>query len=704
MGQLRFEIQPLGRAQLELQCGDDFAGAFAGADVAHAEFARVAPIAVEGRVLFVGRHLHQVLDHPARLRFAEPVDKCRKRFPGLPLVDVPAGDALDHRRDVFGRHAADGQPVAAGVVRPLTAEQDLKMRHLVVADGAAVAVEADVGQMMLAAGVETTAHLDFQSFHCFIEREELTGQPRAQFPRQTARRSDAEFAGVRARAGGHVENRTGSVFAQPDPLQFRVQGRQVLFADPADEKVLLDAGAHVVAAEPADEIGQLPGLRGGDVAERTGDSDGGVTALPLTVHVRGQPCREAGRLFGRQRAGRLDRFFLDRRELRPARVGGQCLAFGEHEAFESLDAQLVHEELDAGTGAILFLAKPGKDAGDRLRGGQQFLHRQKLRQHFCLIRHRAETAADKHFEPASAVMDFGDGAEVVHVHQPAGFVLAAGESRLEFPSEILRVRVAEQKERQRLRVRRHIKRLGAADTRQRAGGDVADRVAAGLAGGDADGGQAAHDGRGVFDVDEMQLEILPGRDVQNAVGILLGDIGECFELRRVQAAERDLDPLHTGRVPFGVRPLGQTGLRIAQLLRAEAIKPLPVVITLAVRAAPQPRLGEKLLVNFAEFAQLQLRLININFLRPRRRDLTGEFFLPSHSAATLWPKSLPAQQENTGHPRPMLSRPPQIHPPLAGSATARLGCPHDGPGRTPVRPRPVLRAEMQVLRVLLRGR
>lgn len=53
-------------------------------------------------------------------------------------------------------------------------------------------------------------------------------------------------------------------------------------------------------------------------------------------------------------------------------------------------------------------------------------------------------------------------------------------------------------------------------------GDVADRVAAGFARGDAHGAQAAHDGGRIFDVDEVELDVLARGDVGDAVGVLFG--------------------------------------------------------------------------------------------------------------------------------------------------------------------------------------
>ena len=165
---------------------------------------------------------------------------------------------------------------------------------------------------------------------------------------------------------------------------------------------------------------------------------------------------------------------------------------------------------------------------------QQFFLRHELREQLRLLRHGAEAAADVELEAAFAVLNDADRADVVDPDQAAGFVAAAGERDLELAAEVLRVGVAEQEIRRRLGVGRDVERLRAADAGDRASRDVADRVAAGLAGGDADGGQAAHDGGRVFDVDEVELEVLARGDVGDRVGVFLGELGQHFQLARVQ--------------------------------------------------------------------------------------------------------------------------------------------------------------------------
>jgi hypothetical protein len=127
----------------------------------------------------------------------------------------------------------------------------------------------------------------------------------------------------------------------------------------------------------------------------------------------------------------------------------------------------------------------------------------------------------------------------VHLHEAARLVLAARERRLELAPEVLHVGMAEQEAHQRLRVRRDVERLGLAHARERARGDVAHRVAARLARGDADRREPPHQVGRVLDVDVVELDVLARGDVQDPVGVLLGQRREHVELIRRHAAERE---------------------------------------------------------------------------------------------------------------------------------------------------------------------
>jgi hypothetical protein len=96
-----------------------------------------------------------------------------------------------------------------------------------------------------------------------------------------------------------------------------------------------------------------------------------------------------------------------------------------------------------------------------------------------------------------------------------------------------------------------------ANSRQRASGYVANRVAACFATGDAHGRKTAHQGRRVIDVDIMELKILPRGDMGDPVGVFLRQFSDRLELLRGNAAEGDFDPHHARRIPQRVRSFDQ---------------------------------------------------------------------------------------------------------------------------------------------------
>ena len=191
--------------------------------------------------------------------------------------------------------------------------------------------------------------------------------------------------------------------------------------------------------------------------------------------------------------------------------------------------------------------------------------------------------------------------------------MAAGESDLEFAAEVLALGMAEQVVSRHLRVGRYVESLIAADAGDGAGGDIADGVAAGLARRDADRGQPPHRCGRVFDVDVVELKVLPRGDVGDAVGVLFRQLRQHLELRRVQAAERDLDALHARGVPEGVGTFGGRAAGVGEALGGAAVVPLAIVVALAVDAAAEAGLREDTFFDFALTAEGDFVLEDIDF-------------------------------------------------------------------------------------------
>ena len=126
---------------------------------------------------------------------------------------------------------------------------------------------------------------------------------------------------------------------------------------------------------------------------------------------------------------------------------------------------------------------------------------------------------------------------------------------------------------------------------------------------------------------EVELNVLPRGDVADVVGILFRQCREHHHLLRIEPAEGDLDPLHPRRVEKCLGALGQAG--VGEALGGDAVVTLAVVVALAVGAAAQACLGEDFLVDLPGLAQDDLRLELVDLLRPERRHIAGELFLPT---------------------------------------------------------------------------
>ena len=287
--------------------------------------------------------------------------------------------------------------------------------------------------------------------------------------------------------------------------------------------------------------------------------------------------------------------------------------------------------------AILALAEARKNAAHRLGDGKELFFGKELVEDLGRLRHRAESSADHELESslrfAAHETRASDRSEVVEIGQSARVLFAARERHLELPAEVLGVVVAEEEEREGVGVRRHVEPLVLAYAGVGASGDVANRIAARFARGDADGSEPPVHVRRVFDVHEVKLDVLPGRDVEDPIGVFLGDFRQDVELVGRYASVGNLDPLHPGCVPERARALGRVSRRKGERLRLVAVVALPVVVTLAVRSAPQARLCKELLFDLALFSQLDLGFEDVDLAAPSCRQALPEDFLPRFACA-----------------------------------------------------------------------
>src|SRR5262249_54063063 len=161
--------------------------------------------------------------------------------------------------------------------------------------------------------------------------------------------------------------------------------------------------------------------------------------------------------------------------------------------------------------------------------------------------------------------------------------------------ESLSVGMPEHESRRRLGIRRYIERFRVAHTREGTCRHIPDRVAARFAGRDSNRSKTPHQIRRIVDVNEVELKILPGGDVQNTIGILFSELCQDIQLIWGHTTKGNFNALHSGRVPKRIRAFGHIAQEV-ELLRANPVVTMTVVITLPVTSAPEPRFSENFFV------------------------------------------------------------------------------------------------------------
>src|SRR5581483_2030048 len=163
-------------------------------------------------------------------------------------------------------------------------------------DLTAYAIEAEVGDVVLAATVEASADLDVQVLHGFVGRVALFSDALAELGGETARRGNAELASIGAGARDDINQCPGSGFAETNGVEGLEKLRQVALADPPDHEILLDRGPNGLSGEAADNVAERAELVRRDVAERQSNGDGDVSRLTLRPRIEFEKLLE---LFGR---------------------------------------------------------------------------------------------------------------------------------------------------------------------------------------------------------------------------------------------------------------------------------------------------------------------------------------------------------------------------------------------------------------------
>jgi hypothetical protein len=148
------------------------------------------------------------------LDFSDALDECLKRFILLAFAHVPPGESLHHFGNAFRRNGSHCQAIRACVVSPLASKHNLKVWDGIVPGVTAHAIESQVGDVVLSAGIETTANFDMQVLYRFIQRVALLGQSLTELASQTAGGRNSKFAGIGSGTGGNVDYRSRARLAE----------------------------------------------------------------------------------------------------------------------------------------------------------------------------------------------------------------------------------------------------------------------------------------------------------------------------------------------------------------------------------------------------------------------------------------------------------------------------------------------------------
>ena len=164
------------------------------------------------------------------------------------------------------------------------------------------------------------------------------------------------------------------------------------------------------------------------------------------------------------------------------------------------------------------------------------------------MRRRAQPAADDDLEaPLDAALHLaraGDEADVVHGHQPE-VVVAGREGGLELARQQLADVQPQAVGRDSLGVGRDVEGLVGADAGEVVGGDVAHRVAAGLAGREPHRAEQPHHRGRLVERHEVHLQVLARGQVPHPPRrVAVDDVGQHVHLRGVEPAVGDLDADH----------------------------------------------------------------------------------------------------------------------------------------------------------------
>ena len=151
-------------------------------------------------------------------------------------------------------------------------------------------MEANVGDVVQAATVGATAHLDSNVVHPFVFQQPVPGcHLLAERLGQPHGASYTQLTAICARARDHVGNGVSIGFSQTDAGQFVPDVVEVRFGNEPQRQVLLLTGASPAAGVLAHDVGQRMELTGVDITAFRFNVNDVVTVLFLRLDVRLPP-------------------------------------------------------------------------------------------------------------------------------------------------------------------------------------------------------------------------------------------------------------------------------------------------------------------------------------------------------------------------------------------------------------------------------
>ena len=374
------------------------------------------------------------------------------------------------------------------------------------------ALETDVGNPVLAARVGAA---------CDVEADLLVKAGEAVFELidepfvEALGFGDCKLAELSACAGNGTAPKSGDVDLQAKGVELDDEGCGLAVGYVDDEDVLADGGAKLAVAVLVGEIGEGDELVSGETAIEHGSSDGGEAGLALLRDAYVITVDVGGDDVGRERVWieLVAELFFE---------GGEEGLWGPAVAHEEI--------LDAGAGAVL--AELGlflENLDDGCDDFEGFRLRDEGGDALGDVGFGGEAAADAEgvadlFGAIDGALDGGEGHVVdLGVGAPDG---ASGDGDLELAGKVVELGVSGELVCDLDRERAGVDEFGVVETGEGAAGDVADYVAAGSLGAEADGGEGVYYFDEARDGEPVELDVLAGGDVGEVAGVLLSELAD----------------------------------------------------------------------------------------------------------------------------------------------------------------------------------